>query len=55
MKWTLIVPTALFLSVLSGLGDKRSEYIVNGETLVTAIILFYGMWLIGYLSGKNEE
>lgn len=55
MKYiTLLVPTYIVLRTIWDLGEVQEAYVMNGEMIVAAIILSFGLWFLGYLTGSEK-
>lgn len=53
-KITVLIPFIFVLDIIWHLGEMRPSYIINGEHVVMAIIVFFGIWIMGYIGGMVD-
>ena len=53
---TLFLPAFIVLEMLWDFGEPyECRCVVDGKLLVVAIVLCFGMWLLGYIAGRYEK
>lgn len=55
MKWTLLFPLWMTLDTIFSLGESRQAYTISSQMVVTAFIISFGLWLLGYMEGKKDS